>query len=68
MRDITIQQKLYYINIANSTVKVIVRVKEILIKTIMNIKTNISIITLPVVKKLKMTIGLPDESQIIVVN
>jgi len=53
---------------ANLTIKAIVRVKEILMKTIIDTGINISIIILLVVKKLKMTIELSDRSQIIMVN
>ena len=53
---------------ANLTIKAIVRVKEILMKTIIDTGINISIIILLVVKKLKMTIELSDRSQIIMIN
>jgi len=53
---------------ANSTVKTIVKVKGILIRAIMDIRINVSIITLPIVKKLRMTMRLPDESKIIAVD
>ncbi len=67
-KDVIIQQNLYHINMANSTVKTIVKVKGILIRAIMDIRINVSIITLPIVKKLRMTMRLPDESKIIAVD
>ncbi|SRR6266498_4289971 len=67
-RDIIIQQNLYHINIANSAVRVVVRVKETLIRAIINMGVNISIITLFVVKKLQMIMEMSDESKIISIN
>ncbi len=67
-RDIIIQQKLYHVNMANSTVRVIVRVKGTLIKVIIDTGANVSIIILPVVKKLWMVMGMPDKSKIIAID
>ncbi len=67
-RDVIIQQNLYHINITNLVVKVIVKIKKILIRAIINIRTNVFIITLSVVKKLQMTIRMPDKSKIITVD
>jgi len=53
---------------ANFAVRVIIRVKEIPMRVIINIRANISIITLPVVKKLRMTMGISDGSKIIAVD
>jgi len=53
---------------ANSAVRTIVKVKGIPMKAIIDIRTNVSIIILPVVKKLQMTMGMPDGSKIIAVN
>ena len=56
---------------ANSAVKAIVRVKGILMRAIMNIRTNVSIITLSVVRvirKLRMTMEMLDKSKIIAIN
>ncbi len=55
-------------NIANSAVRAIIRVKKTLIRAIMDIRANIFIIILPIVKKLKMTMGLPNRSKIIVID
>ena len=53
---------------ANSAVRVIVRVKGTPMRAIMDTGANISIIILPVVKKLRMTIEMPDRSKIIAMN
>ena len=53
---------------ANSAVRAIIRVKGILIRVIMDTEINVSIITLPVVKKLQMTIRMPDENKIIAID
>ncbi len=53
---------------ANSVVKAIVRVKGIPMKAIMDTRANVSIITLLVVKKLCLIIGMPDKSKIIAVD
>ena len=67
-RDVMIQQNLYHVNMANSAIRVIVRVKEIPIKAILNTGANVSIITLLIVKKLRLTIEMPDGSKIIAVD
>jgi len=53
---------------ANSAVKVIIKVKGIPIRVIIDIKTNIFIITLLVIKKLQIIIGMPDKSKIIAID
>ena len=53
---------------ANLVVRTIVRVKGNLMRAIINTRANVSIITLPVVKKLHLTMGMPDRSKIIAVN
>jgi len=67
-RDVIIQQNLYYVNMTNLAVRAIVRVKGILMRAIIDIRANISIITLSVVKKLQITIGMPDENKIIAID
>ncbi len=52
----------------NSAVRITVRVKGTLMRAVLNIETNISIVTLPVVKKLCLTMGTPDGSKIIAVD
>ena len=37
-------------------------------KAVLDIRANVSIVTLPVVKKLHLTMGMPDESKIIAVD
>ena len=63
-----IQQKLYHVNMANSAVRITVRVKGTLMRAVLDTGTNVSIITLPVVKKLRLTMGMPDGSKIIAVD
>src|SRR6266545_8088312 len=53
-RDVIIQQKLYHVNMANSAVRTIVRVKGIPMKAVLDTRANVFIITLPVVKKLRL--------------
>src|SRR6266542_3582552 len=67
-RDVIIQQKLYHVNMANSAVRITIRIKGTPIKAVLDTGANVSIITLPVVKKLRLTMGLPDGSKIIVVD
>ncbi len=67
-RDVTIQRKLYYVNMANSAVRTTVRVKGTPMKAVLDTGANVSIITLPVVKKLRLTMGLLDGSKIIAVD
>ena len=52
----------------NSVVRIIVRVKETPIRAVLNTEANVSIVTLSVVKKLYLTMGMPDGSKIIVVD
>src|SRR6266498_3957367 len=53
---------------ANLVVRTIVRVKGNLMRAIINTRANVSIITLPVVKKLHLTMGMPDRSKIVAVD
>jgi len=53
---------------ANSAVRTTVRVKGTPMKTVLDTGANVSIVTLPVVKKLRLTMGMPDESKIIAVD
>ncbi len=53
---------------ANSAVRAIVRVKEILMRTIMDIEANVFIITLLVIKKLQMIMKISDGSKIIAID
>ncbi len=52
----------------NSAVRAIVRVKRTLMRAIMDIRVNVFIITLPMIKKLQMIMGMLNKSKIIVVN
>ena len=52
----------------NSAVRTVVRVKKTPMRVIIDTKANISIVILLVIKKLRMTIGLPDGSKIIAVD
>src|SRR6266542_2136413 len=65
---IIIQQKLYHVNMANLAVRTTVRVKKTLMKAVLDTGANVSIVTLPVAKKLRLTIGMPDGSMIIIVD
>src|SRR6266540_1206914 len=67
-RDVTIQQQLYHVNMANSAVKTTIRIKGTPMKAVLDTGANVSIVTLPVVKKLRLTMGLPDGSKIIAVD
>ncbi len=67
-RDVSIQQKLYHVNMANSAVRTTVRVKGILMRAVLDTGTNVSIVILPTVKKLRLTIRVPDGSKIIAVD
>ncbi len=53
---------------ANSAVRAIVRVKKTPMRAIMDTGANVSIITLLVVKKLHIIMGLLDRSKIIAIN
>src|SRR6266545_866316 len=53
---------------ANSAVRTTVRVKGIPMRAVLDTGANVSIITLPVVKKLRLTMGLLDGSKIIAVD
>ena len=53
---------------ANLVVRTTVRVKGTLMRAVLNTGANVSIVTLPVVKKLHLTIGIPDGSKIIAVD
>src|SRR6266542_2284943 len=67
-RDVIIQQKLYHVNMANSAVRTTIRIKGTPMKAVLDTRANVSIITLPVVKKLRLTMGLSDGSKIIAVD
>ncbi len=67
-RDVIIQQNLYHVNMTNLMVRVIVRVKGILMRVVLNTEANVSIVTLSVVKKLHLTMRMPDGSKIITVD
>ena len=53
---------------ANSAVRTTVRVKGTPMKAVLDTEANVSIVTLLVVKKLRLTMGLPDGSKIVAVN
>ncbi len=53
---------------ANSAVRAIIRVKGTLMRAVLNTGANISIVTLLIVRKLRLTMGVPDGSKIIAVN
>src|SRR6266511_2512622 len=67
-RDMIIQQKLYHVNMANSAVRTTVRVKGTPMKAVLDTGANVSIITLPIVKKLRLKMGLQEGSKIIAVD
>src|SRR6266540_3766826 len=67
-RDVIIQQKLYHVNMANSAVRTTVRIKGTPMRAVLDTEANVSIVTLPVVKKLHLTMGMPDGSKIIAVD
>ncbi len=52
----------------NSAIRTTVRIKEIPIRAVLDTGANVSIVTLPVVKKLYLTMGMPDESKIIAID
>src|SRR6266496_1521511 len=53
---------------ANSAIQTTVRIKGTLMRAVLDTGANVSIVTLPVVKKLRLTMGLPDGSKIIAVD
>ena len=53
---------------ANLAVRAIVRVKETPMRAVLDSRANVSIVTMPVVKKLHLTMGMPDGSKIIAVD
>src|SRR6266542_216940 len=67
-KDVIIQQKLYHVNMINSAVRTTVRVKRTLMRAVLDTGANVLIVTLPVVKKLRLTMGMPDRSKIITVD
>ena len=67
-RDVIIQQKLYHVNMANSAVRTTVRVKGTPMRAVLDTGANVSIMTLSIVKKLRLTMGMPDGSKIIAVD
>src|SRR6266540_5103512 len=52
----------------NSAVRTTVRIKRTPMRAILDIRANVSIMTLPVVKKLRLTMGMPDGNKIIAVD
>ena len=67
-RDVIIQQKLYHVNMANSAVRTTVRIKGTPMRAILDTGVNVSIVTLLVVKKLRLAMRMPDGSKIIAVD
>src|SRR6266540_1285442 len=67
-RDIIIQQNLYHINIVNLAVRAVVRVKGTPIRAIIDTEANVFIVTLPIVRKLRLTMRMPDKSKIVAVD
>ena len=53
---------------ANLAIRITVRVKRTPMKAVLDTEANVSIITLLVVKKLRLTMGMPDRSKIIAVD
>src|SRR6266542_1223449 len=53
---------------ANSAVRTTMRVKGTLMRAVLDIGANVSIVTLLVVKKLRLTMEMPDRSKIVVVD
>jgi len=68
LRDVIIQQNLYYVNMVNSAIRIIVRIKKTPMRAVLDIEANVSIVTLLVVKKLRLTMGMPDGSKIIAID
>ncbi len=52
----------------NLAIRAIVRVKKTLMRAVLDTAANIFIVTLPIVKKLRLTMGMPDESKIIAID
>ena len=52
----------------NLVVRTTVRVKGTPMRVVLNTRANVSIITLPVIKKLRLTMGMLDGSKIIAVD
>ena len=53
---------------ANSTIRAIVRVKETSMRAVLDTGANVLIVTLPIVKKLRLTMRMSDESKIIAID
>jgi len=53
---------------ANSAVRTTVRVKRTPMRAVLDTRANVSIMTLPTIRKLHLTIEVPDGSKIIVVD
>ena len=53
---------------ANSAVRTTVRVKGTPMRAVLDTGANVSIVTLPVVKKIRLTIGMPDGSKIVAMD
>jgi len=68
LKDVIIQQNLYYVNMTNLAIRTVVRVKETPMRAILNTKVNVSIIILLIVKKLHLIMRMPDGSNIIAID
>ena len=53
---------------ANSAVRTTVRVKGIPMRAVLDTEVNVSIITLSVVKKLRLTMGMPNGNKIVAMD
>jgi len=53
---------------ANLAVRTTVRIKGTPMKAVLDTRVNVSIVTLPVVKKLRLIMGMPNGSKIIAVD
>jgi len=67
-RDVIIQQKFYHVNMANLAVRTTIRIKGTPMRAVLDTGANVSIVTLPVVKKLHLIMGMPDGSKIVAMN
>ena len=67
-RNVIIQQKLYHVNMANSAVRITVRIKRTPMRAVLDTGANVSIVTLPIVKKLRLIMGMSNGSKIIAVD
>ncbi len=55
-------------NMTNSAVRVVIRVKGTPVRAVLDIGANILIVILPIIKKLHLTMRMSDGSKIIAVN